>query len=73
MEVWPCWSKCGLVGVGVSLWAWAKTEVATRDWGIAVIGLTMLLYGRMCILRLWIWKVVECLKWGIMEYGRLCC
>jgi hypothetical protein len=23
LEVCPCWSGCGLVGVGVSLWAWA--------------------------------------------------
>ena len=27
-----------------------KTEVGTRDWGIAVIGLTMLLFERMWIL-----------------------
>jgi hypothetical protein len=26
-----------------------KTEVGTRDWDIAVIGLTMLLFGRMWI------------------------
>ena len=29
-----------------------KTEVGTRDWGIAVISLTMLLFGRMWILDL---------------------
>ena len=29
-----------------------NTEVGTRDWGIAVISLTMLLFGRM-----WIWRV----------------
>jgi hypothetical protein len=29
-----------------------KTEVGTRDWDIAVIGLTMLLFGRMWILEL---------------------
>ena len=22
-RVWPCWSRCGLAGVGVSLWVWA--------------------------------------------------
>jgi hypothetical protein len=37
-----------------------------RDWGIAVIGLTMLLFGEMWIWGLW--KVVECFKWGLMGY-----
>jgi hypothetical protein len=23
LEVWLCWSRCGLVGIGVSLWVWA--------------------------------------------------
>jgi hypothetical protein len=23
LEVWPCWNRCDLVGVGVSLWVWA--------------------------------------------------
>jgi len=36
-----------------------KTEVGTRDWNIAMIGLTTLLFGRMWILGLWIWKVAE--------------
>jgi hypothetical protein len=45
-----------------------KTEVTTRDWGIAVIGLTMLLFERMWILELWIWKAVECFKWGLMGH-----
>jgi hypothetical protein len=31
-----------------------KTEVGTRDWGIAVVGLNMLLFERMWILGLWI-------------------
>jgi hypothetical protein len=22
-KVWPCWSRCGLIGIGVSLWVWA--------------------------------------------------
>ena len=42
-----------------------KTEVGTRDWGIAVIGLTMFLLGGM-----WIWglqKAVE-LMWGLMGH-----
>ena len=30
-----------------------KTEVGTRDWGIAVIGLTMLLFGVIGTLGLW--------------------
>ena len=34
-----------------------KTEVSTRDWGIAMIGLTMLLFGG--IMELWIRKAVE--------------
>ena len=38
----------------------------TQD--IAVVGLTMLLFGRMCIWGLWIWKVVECFKWGSMAH-----
>ena len=45
-----------------------KTEVGTRDWGIAVIGLTMLLFGRMWILGLWIWTLVECFKSSLMGY-----
>ena len=45
-----------------------KTEVGTRDWGIAVIGLTMHLFGRMWILGLWIWKAVECFKWRLISY-----
>jgi hypothetical protein len=44
------------------------TEVDTRDWRIAVIGLTMLLFGRMWIWELWIWKAVECFNWGLMGY-----
>jgi hypothetical protein len=54
-----------------------KTEVSTRDWGIAMIGLTMLLFGGPWIWGLWIWKAVECFKYNIVgyliKYGRLCC
>jgi hypothetical protein len=45
-----------------------KTEVGTRDRGIAVIHLTMLLFGRMWIWGLWFWKAVERFKWGFMGY-----
>jgi hypothetical protein len=45
-----------------------KTENGTRNWSIAVIGLTMLLSTRMWVLGLWIWKAVECFKWGLMDY-----
>ena len=44
-----------------------KTQVGARDWGIAVIGLTMLLFGRMWILGLWIWKAMECFKEGEVD------
>ena len=44
----------------------SKTEVGTRDWGIAVIRLTMLLFEIMWILELWIWNAVEC--WGLMSH-----
>jgi hypothetical protein len=43
-------------------------EGGTRDLCIAVIGLTMLLFGRMWNLGLWIWKAVECFKWGLMGH-----
>ena len=45
-----------------------KTEVGTRGWAIALIGLTMLLFKRLWILELWIWKAVECFKWGLMSH-----
>jgi hypothetical protein len=45
-----------------------KTETGTRDWGIPVIGLTMLLFERIWILGRWIWKAVECFKWGLMGH-----
>jgi hypothetical protein len=35
---------------------------------LLLIGLTMLLLGRMWIWGLWIWKVVECFKWGLMGH-----
>ena len=45
-----------------------KIEVVSRDWSIAVIGRTMLSFGRMWIWGLWIWKAVECFKWGLTGY-----
>ena len=33
-----------------------KAEVGTRDWDIAVKDLSMLLFGRMWIWGLWVWK-----------------
>ena len=42
-----------------------KTECGTRNWSIAMIGLTIVLFG-----RIWIWKSLECLKWALMDYLR---
>jgi hypothetical protein len=39
-----------------------------QEWGIAVIGLTMLLFERMWIWGLCIWKAMECFKWGLMDH-----
>jgi hypothetical protein len=47
-----------------------KTEVGTRLWGTAVIGLTMLLFGRKWIWGLWIWKAMDCFKWSLMGHPR---
>jgi hypothetical protein len=33
-----------------------------------VIGLTMHLFGRMWTWGLWVWKAVECFKWGLMSH-----
>ena len=33
-----------------------------------MIGLTMFLFGRMWIWELWIWKAMECFKWGLMNH-----
>jgi hypothetical protein len=45
----------------------SKKEVGTREWSIAVTGLTVLL-ERMWIWGLWIWKTMECFKWGLIQY-----
>ena len=41
-----------------------KTEAGTRDWGVAVMGLTMLLFGTLDL------RAMECFKWGLMGYPR---
>lgn len=41
-------------------------KVGTMDLGIVVIGLTMLLFGRMWTLGHWIWSAVGCYKWGLI-------
>jgi hypothetical protein len=38
------------------------TNVGTRDWGIAVIGLTVLVFGRIWILRLGVGK-----QWNVLN------
>jgi hypothetical protein len=35
------------------------------EWGIEVIDLTMLSFGRIWVWGLWICKAVECFKWGL--------
>ena len=45
-----------------------SSKTLTNKLGIAVIGLTVLLFGRMRILGLRIWKAVEFFKWGLMGY-----
>jgi hypothetical protein len=38
--------------------------------GIALIGLTMLLFGETWIWGLWIRRAVECLKWDLTDHSR---
>jgi hypothetical protein len=45
-----------------------KNEVSTSDCSIAVIGLTRLLFRRMWLWRILIWKEVECFKQGSMSH-----
>jgi hypothetical protein len=45
-----------------------KAEVGTKDWDIAVIGLTMFLFGGILTLGLWIRKTVECFKCYLMGH-----
>lgn len=45
-----------------------KTEVGTKDWGIVVIDLTMILFGGMWTLGVQIRKAVESFKWGLMGH-----
>ena len=44
-----------------------KTEVGTRNLGFVVIGMTMLLFGRMYILGVYICKAVKGFIWGLNE------
>jgi len=45
-----------------------KTEAGTRDWRIALIGLTKFLFGRMWMLGLLIWNTMGYFKWGLMGH-----
>ena len=45
-----------------------KTEVGTRDWGVAVIGLTMFLFEEIQTLGLWIRKLVDRFKCCLMGH-----
>ena len=45
-----------------------KTEVGTKDWGTAVIVLSMLLVG-MQPFGLEIGNTFECIKWGLMNHA----
>lgn len=45
-----------------------KTEVGTRDWDVAVIGLIMFLFGGMWTLVLWVTKAAGCFKYHSMDH-----
>ena len=46
-----------------------NTEIATRYWDIAVMGLTMFCLEECGLFGLWICpKAMECFKWGLMSY-----
>jgi len=45
-----------------------KIEVGTRHWGIAVVSLMKLLFGKILICGLCIWKAMECFEWGLRSY-----
>jgi len=45
-----------------------KTKVGTRGWGIAMIDVTMLSFGGVWTLKLWIRKVVESFNFGLMGH-----
>ena len=47
----------------------SKTEVSARDSGLAVTGLTLLLFGKMWTVRLWVGKAVGCFKQGLMGHN----
>lgn len=61
------WSCCRITVIGKS-----KT-VGTREWAIAVTSLNMLFCRTMwTTLGLWIRKVDEHCKWGLMRYSSRC-
>lgn len=49
-----------------------KMEAGTKDWGIAVIDLIILLFERIQTLRLWNREAVECFKCYLMGYTSRC-
>jgi hypothetical protein len=60
--------RVNLVIVSLHINGNPKTDFGTRYLGIAVVGLTMLLFGRIWIWGHWKWKAVKCIKWGLMDY-----
>jgi hypothetical protein len=44
-------------------------KLGSGDWGVAVTGLTMLLFGGVWALRLWIRKAMDCFKWSLMVHA----
>ena len=45
-----------------------KTKVGSRDWSIAVIGLTMVLFGVTWALEDWVTRLLECIKCSLMDH-----
>jgi hypothetical protein len=45
-----------------------KTKVSSRVQVVAVIGLIMLLFGKIWILGIWIWKAMKCLRCGLVYH-----
>ena len=52
--------RAAVVMVSLHSYRNPKTEVGTRDWGTAVIGLIVFLFGGMCTQGLCVRKAVEC-------------
>ena len=51
--------------VSLAMETLTNADLGIGDWGIAVTGLIMLLFGGMWILGLW---KVECFQWGLMGH-----